>query len=487
MTGAYIELARANAPILTLVLIFGGAALAALTPWSRASWGVAFLAAALAAAVSALGGVATLLSTERLPTAEAGVALALDGAGAFAAMMIAALALLVVLMSASRLEALGRAGPHGLALILCCAGGWTGALLARDWFGVVAGAQAGCLSLVGLIALAGEPDRGALNGALRFWAIAGAGAGAMLLGAGLLTRAAGGDDIGLLASEQIDAPNMAMLGFVLMAAPLLAAAGAAPLHGWVAPAMARSGGAISAVIAALSVIGAMSALARLSAYAERAPAIASGASAMFVAFGAVTVAYGAVQSIGASNVRRLAAYAGAMQVGCIAIALALGSPAGFAAALLQTLAWAMAALALLVGAAAAKDAQFASFDGLVRRAPVASIAVTMGALSFMGAPLTLGFLGRWRLIEASVGAGWWWATGATIVTSLAAVFFGGRLIERIYFRRATTTAELDRDGWRWTRVVVAIAAIAAIMAGVAPELLLDLAARAAELALGHAS
>jgi multicomponent Na+:H+ antiporter subunit D len=199
------------------------------------------------------------------------------------------------------------------------------------------------------------------------------------------------------------------------------------------------------------------------------------------------VAYGAVQSVGATSVRRLVAYAGAMQVGCILIALALGSPAGFAAALLQILAWAAAALALLVGAAAAKDAQFASFNGLVRRAPFASVAVTMGALSFMGAPLTLGFLGRWRLIEASVGAGWWWATGATIVASLAAVFFGGRLIERMYFRRATETAEIDRDGWRWTRAAVALVSIAAIALGIAPELLLQAVAGAAELALGHGS
>jgi multicomponent Na+:H+ antiporter subunit D len=321
---------------------------------------------------------------------------------------------------------------------------------------------------------------------MRLWAIGGAGAGAMLAGAAMVARSVGATEIEAIASAPVAAPNTAMFGFVLLALPLLAAAGAAPLHGWAAPALGRNRDFIATTLGALSVIGAISVLARLAAYAELAPAIASGLSAVLVALGAVSVAYGAVQAVGATNVRRLVAYAGAMQVGCILIALALGSPAGFAAALLQIVAWAAASLALLTGAAAAKDAQFASFDGLVRRAPVASIAVTMGALSFMGAPLTLGFLGRWRLIEASVGAGWWWATGATIVASLAAVFFGGRLIERVYFRRATTTSEIDRDGWRWTRAAVGLAAIATIALGVAPELLLQAAARAAELALGHA-
>ncbi len=486
MIAAYAELARANAPVLTLVLLFGGAGAAVLVPHARVSWALALLAAFAALGVALLGAGA-MFGAEPPAFAEAGVALTLEGGAGLMSSLLAALAVLIVLAAAARLDELERATPYALALILCCAGGWTGALFARDWFGALGAAQIGALSAVALIGLGGARDRGALNGALRLWAIAGAGAGAMLLGAGLITRATGGDGVAELDAALIDAPNMATLGFVLVALPLLAAAGAAPLHGWAGATLGRSRDSVALAVGALSVIGAISVLARLSVHAERAPAVAGGVSAVFVALGAVTVAYGAVQSVGATNVRRLVAYAGAMQVGCILIALALGSPAGFAAALLQILAWAAAALALLVGAAAAKDAQFASFNGLVRRAPFASIAVTMGALSFMGAPLTLGFLGRWRLIEASVGAGWWWATGATIVASLAAVFFGGRLIERMYFRRATETAEIDRDGWRWTRAAVALVSIAAIALGIAPEFLLQAVARAAELALGHGS
>ena len=108
-------------------------------------------------------------------------------------------------------------------------------------------------------------------------------------------------------------------------------------------------------------------------------------------------------------------------------------------------------------------------------------------MSFMGAPLTLGFLGRWRLIEAGVGAGWWWATGAAIITSLAAVFYGGRLIERLYFRRATEATAYDNDVWRFARAPALVAVIVAIACGLAPGLLLDLAARASALALGLAT
>jgi multicomponent Na+:H+ antiporter subunit D len=147
---------------------------------------------------------------------------------------------------------------------------------------------------------------------------------------------------------------------------------------------------------------------------------------------------------------------------------------------------AAAMLALLGAAAAMRDVSLQALDGLGRRRPIAGIAVTAGALSLMGAPLTIGFLGRWRLIEAAVGAGWWWVAGIALLASLAAVFYGGRLIERVYFRRAAAVASLDKDPWRLLISPTLAAAIAAIALGVEPILLLEASSRAAALMFGGA-
>ena len=101
--------------------------------------------------------------------------------------------------------------------------------------------------------------------------------------------------------------------------------------------------------------------------------------------------------------------------------------------------------------------------------------MTAGAISLMGAPLTLGFLGRWRLVEAGVGAGWWWAAGAVILASLAGVFYGGRLVERLYFRRAGAAYEGGADLWAITLAPALIASILVTMLGLAPAALLDAA------------
>ncbi len=473
----YLDLARAHAPAVILGMLLVGAALALVTPNGRASWTLA-----LAAAIAAVAMAADL--SWRFLTSGAALApdalLTVDGVSAFAAPLIAALAAFVIMAEGAALrERVARTQPYAVALHLAGAASWIGALFAQDLVGLVVGVNVGWLALTGLVATA--PERGALNGALRMLTAGGAAAAFMLAGIGLITYAAGGGAVNAAASAMISSPQMATLGFVLLLAPLMLMAGAAPLHAWMGAAYGRSDATLALTMGALA---SLAVIARLAAVAATAPAVAEGVSVVLVSVGIASVLIGSVQAIGAVNVRRLIAYAGAAQAGCVLVAIALESPAGLAAALVQVFAWGAGAFALFAGIAASRDAALTALDGLGRRAPFAGVAITVGALSFMGAPLTIGFLGRWRLIEAGVGAGWWWATGAAIVTSLAAVFYGGRLIERIYFRRATEAAAFDLDVWRWARVPVLAAAIAAIACGLAPSLLLDLATRASMLALG---
>lgn len=476
MTAA-LDLVRAHAPMVTLALLLGGGALALLTPHGRASWALGVLAALAALGVAADMGWRFIAGGDAL---AANNLLALDGVAAFAVPLVSGLALLSILSDASRLsDKPAHAQPYAIALQLVSAAGWVGALLARDLIALVVCVNAAWLATAVLVAL--SPNRGALNGSLRMLMSGGAGAALMLLGAGFVTNAVGGGAVGGASNTLIGAPMMATMGFVLLLAPLMLMAGSAPLHAWTGPAYGKSEAGLTLVIGG---VGALAVIARLAAVAATAPAVAEGVSAALAFIGVASVLIGSVQAVGAVNVRRLIAYASAAQVGCVLVAIALESPAGLAAALVQLAAWGAGAFALLAGIAASRDAGLIALDGLGRRAPLSGAAITIGALSFMGAPLTLGFLGRWRLIEAGVGAGWWWATGAAIITSLAAVFYGGRLIERLYFRRATEATAFDNDVWRFARAPVLAAAIVAIACGLAPGLLLDLAARAAALALG---
>jgi multicomponent Na+:H+ antiporter subunit D len=451
---------------------FLGAALALLVPHARLSWAAAVLVAAPVAAWA-------IELSVRGPAPHA------DGISMFAVPLVWAASALCVLAGGGALrEMSARTVPFAMALALCASGGWTLALLASDGIGFAVAAELAWLAGVGLVALSAA-QRGALNGAMRMLAHGGVSAALMLLGAGFVSRATSSIEIAALSNANTSA--LCVIGLVLMLVALGAKAGLAPLHAWAGAAFGRSGAFAALFVGAVGMIGAIAPLVRIGAAAAAAPDLAGAVEAMFAALGAASIVIGSVQAMGAANLRRLAAYAVSSQGGCVLLSVSLGSPAGFAAALVQLFALAAAMLALLGAAAVAREGSLHALDGLGRRYPIAGVAVTAGALSLMGAPLTIGFLGRWRLIEAAVGAGWWWVAGIALLSSLAAVFYGGRLIERVYFRRVVAVGGAEKDAWRVLIAPALAAAIFAIALAVEPSALLQASARAAAHLFGTPS
>jgi multicomponent Na+:H+ antiporter subunit D len=481
---AWLDLVRAQAPLLAVGVPLAGAALMFLAPGARAAWVVATLAA-LASAAIAVDLAARFFAGANI----AGVfgPLRIDGVGVWATTVLSVVTALVTLGAGAMLHELHqRAAPFAFAMLLTLSAGWCAAALTHSFVGLVVAVETAWLASVGAAALHGDRDRGALTGAIRMLAAGGIAAALLLVGAALVMRSAG-PDFAALADSQVHAPQAAALGIGLIIAALALKAGVAPLHAWVGPAFGRMGGFASLAIGAIGAAGALFVLVRVAAYAMAAPSVALGVSNVLLALGAISVVAPSLQAVGAVNVRRLAAYAAAAQAGCVLVSAALGSPAGFAAALVQITALSVSALALLGGAAGLGQAHgLDALDGLARRSPLQSAAILAGALSLMGAPLTLGFLGRWRLIEAGVGGGWWWAAGAVIVVSLAAVFYAGRLIERIYFRRARETA-VTPNPWHLILAPALLAAMAAICIGLEPSLLLRAADAAAAVMTGPAT
>jgi hypothetical protein len=78
-----------------------------------------------------------------------------------------------------------------------------------------------------------------------------------------------------------------------------------------------------------------------------------------------------------------------------------------------------------------------------------------------------------------LGVGWWWAAGAAIAASLAASYYGGHLIERIYFRRATRAPlAAGRQTGTLALAPAIIAAVIAIFSAIDPAIVLSVAGAA---------
>src|SRR5262249_33674596 len=161
--------------------------------------------------------------------------------------------------------------------------------------------------------------------------------------------------------------------------------------------------------------------------------------------------------------RRVLAYSSVAQAGCLLLGLSLGVAAGVAAALLHLMAHAVMKTALFMSTGASPRAKtLADVAGAARSAPRTMTAFLLAGLSLIGAPLTLCFLSKGRLMEAMLGAGWIWAAAVLALSSLAAVAYVGRMLEAIFFRQPAADAPVAKEAPLGVLVPLWVLAVATV-------------------------
>lgn len=190
-------------------------------------------------------------------------------------------------------------------------------------------------------------------------------------------------------------------------------------------------------------------------------------SAAVMAIGAASIIYGSLQAISRRNTSEVLAYSAIGQAGYIILALGVGGPVGYAAAVLYAVVNSLnkAVLFLAVGL----------------RGPLVGAAFAVGAFSVAGVPPAAGFLGKLAVFQAGAAL----ASPVASVALVALVFLGSALSFlysfQVYQRRFLAPKEggFDKPSPKAARFLVDAVAILVLLAGLWPEPLLLLSERAA--------
>ncbi len=75
---------------------------------------------------------------------------------------------------------------------------------------------------------------------------------------------------------------------------------------------------------------------------------------------------------------------------------------------------------------------FEDYNGLAEKAPMACLAMTVFLYNLAGLPLGAGFLSKYFLFGAAVGAGFWWLTAIAAINSALSVFFYTRVVKAMW-------------------------------------------------------
>ncbi len=450
----------AHAPVIVIAAPLVGACAAALSPGARSSWVISVLttafslwmAIALAGEVAREGVIDYALGGFPSPM---GIALKVDAIAVTMALLISAMGLMGAIYSGHALLSEVRAEKHTLfqAGYLLCVSGYLGLVLTGDAFNAFVFLEISSIGTYALVAAGERRDRRALPAAFNYLIMGTVGATLYVIGVGFLYGATGTlnmADMGVRLVTLGDNPAV-QAGFAFIVAGLGAKAAMFPLHGWLPGAYAGAPTLVSVFLAATATKAAIYLLMRFTfdvfpLDADFGRLFLHGILAPLAAAAAIVCS---VQAIFAREVRRMLAFSSIAQVGFILLGFSLATQAGVSAGVFYMVAHALmkaaAFMALGAFAISLKARLLSDFAGIGREAPWSTVAFAVAAASLAGVPLTMGFLGKWSLIEAALQARQAWMVVVFAIGSLLTLVYVGRIVETMFFRAPTPGAPRAKE------------------------------------------
>lgn len=134
----------------------------------------------------------------------------------------------------------------------------------------------------------------------------------------------------------------------------------------------------------------------------------SGMQNVLFVFGICGMLFGSVGAIRENDIFRMLANSSAAQIGYVYLGIGISPDAGVIAALYHILTHAVTKPVLFLSASRLSDAaggskRFKDLQGCGYAFPLAGAAFSVGALSMIGIPLTMGFMSKFLLAEAGLG------------------------------------------------------------------------------------
>ena len=265
-----------------------------------------------------------------------------------------------------------------------------------------------------------------------------------------------------------------------------------PLHVWLPNAYTYAPSAVSSLVAATGTKVGAYVLLRImfTVFGVDFDIEAVPVTRILIFLSSVAIIAGSVLAIAQTNIKRMLAYSSVGQIGYIVLGAALVNEMAMTGSLIHIFNHAImkCSLFLVAGAVVYRTGivDISGYKGMGRKMPWSMAAFTVGGLSMIGVPLTVGFVSKWYLALGAIEAGMWFIVPVILASSLLTAVYFWRVIEWIYFHRAPEDLASVEHGEAPFGMVAPTLVLAAmcVFFGVAAYLPVSIAARAASLLLG---
>jgi NADH-quinone oxidoreductase subunit N len=463
---------------------------------SLAGLAAAFVALVASAASGGAGGAAAVARVTPL--------FVVDGYARIFAGLILLTALAVLLLSAGYLRRAGEPAEEYCLLLLLATLGAIVLVASRHFASLFLGLEILSVSLYALIAY---PRRrsDAAEAAVKYLILAGFSSAFLLFGMALLYARLGTLEFGELATRLRALPGamgaatplarpiadpLVLAGLALMLAGIGFKLAVVPFHMWTPDVYQGAPAPVTAFVASASKGAVLAVLLR---FAGALGLMHTPAFAWLIALIAIASMFaGNLLALRQASLKRLLAYSSIAHLGYLLIALLAGGAAGMEAVIFYLVAYtattlgAFGVITVVSGPAGDLDA-LDGYAGLGSRRPWLAGTLAAMLLSLGGIPLTAGFIGKFLVIRAGVGAAQWALVILLAVNSAISIYYYLRVVVAMYLRESDAQGAPGTPGAppavrvpvpAIAKLTLALLVIALFWLGVWPGPLLRIIARA---------
>ena len=197
------------------------------------------------------------------------------------------------------------------------------------------------------------------------------------------------------------------------------------------------------------------------------------------AIAAATMIVGTVLGVAQTSLKRMLAYSSIAHGGYLLAGLVAGNDVGKAAILYYLAAYALTNLGAfgiiaLLGSRERANDDLRDYAGLWYSHPALATLMTIFLLSLGGFPPTAGFIAKWYVFSAAIGAGYYGLAIIGVLSSVVSVFFYLRIVVMMYMSERDARP-LPAPIGTIALAALAISVVGVLYLGILPTQLIDLA------------
>ncbi|MBL8671037.1 MAG: monovalent cation/H+ antiporter subunit D family protein [Alphaproteobacteria bacterium] len=223
-----------------------------------------------------------------------------------------------------------------------------------------------------------------------------------------------------------------------------------PFHRWLPAAMVAPT-PVSALLHAVAVVKAgVFCVVKVVVYVFGIDTLAGNPSASWLPYVAgATILIASLVALRQDNLKRRLAYSTVSQLSYVVLAAAILTPLSAAGAAMHIAAHAVSKITLFFAAGsiytAAHVTEISQMDGIGRRMPWTMGAFTVGALSLIGLPPFVGFVSKWFILDAAIGAGNSVAVVVLVASTLLNAAYFLPIVYAAFFRSPPAASQGGHD------------------------------------------